>query len=242
MQCGTAEQGLYRYDLVSNTIKPNGVLMCTHFKISNVASLYNALIHSTQQKVIFYTNIATLDAFKAFLSGQYASGTAVEIVYELETEVIEYIDCSNKITQYDEQTTIYNRDGAEIEVSLTNNKPISEINEDIKKTQEVEVYDLVCSEYFEFRRSEYYNKAVKYGKVVHISGSITSKNKITSGVPIAKIPSNFLPTYTVSSLESGMRSIYINPRNSDMLCIYATAQNPIEAGTTIEFNLSYIQI
>ena len=43
----------------------------------------------------------------------------------------EDINCSNKITQYDGQTTVYNRDNAEIEVSLTNNKAISEINEDI---------------------------------------------------------------------------------------------------------------
>ena len=135
MQCGTAEQGLFRYDLISNTIKPNGALMCTHFKTSNVASMYNASIHFTQQKVIFYTNITTLDAFKAFLAQQYANGTAVEIVYELETEVIEDVDCSNKITQYDEQTTVYNRDNAEIEVSLTNNKAISEINEDFKSNE-----------------------------------------------------------------------------------------------------------
>lgn len=105
--------------------------MCTHFKTSNVTSMYSALIHSTQQKVIFYTNVATLDDFKAFLVQQYTNGTAVEIVYELSTPVIEDIECSNKIMQYDEETTIYNRDEAEIEVSLTNNKAISEVNEDI---------------------------------------------------------------------------------------------------------------
>ena len=47
----------------------------------------------------------------------------------------EDINCSNKIIQYDGQTTIYNRDGAEMEVSLTNNKAISEVNEDIKNIE-----------------------------------------------------------------------------------------------------------
>lgn len=137
LQCGTPEQGLFRYDLASNTIKSNGALMCTHFKISNTASMYNALIHSTQQRVLFYTNIATLDAFKTFLSQQYAKGTPVTLIYELETPLIENIDCSNKITQYDEQTTVYNRDGAEIEVSLTNNKAIAQINENLQQIEKM---------------------------------------------------------------------------------------------------------
>lgn len=52
-------------------------------------------------------------------------------IYRLRTPTIENINCSNKIVQYADETTVSNRDGAEIEVSLTNNKAISEVNEDI---------------------------------------------------------------------------------------------------------------
>ena len=52
-------------------------------------------------------------------------------IFKLAILTTEPIDCSNKIVQYGEQTTVYNRDGAKIEVSLTNNEAISGLNENI---------------------------------------------------------------------------------------------------------------
>lgn len=71
-------------------------------------------------------------SFKTWLSEH-----PVEIIYPLEEPVIESIDCSDKIAQYDGQTTVYNTDNAEIEVSLTNNKAIAQINQNLQRIEEV---------------------------------------------------------------------------------------------------------
>lgn len=68
---------------------------------------------------------------------KFLKSVNAEIVYKLATPIVESIDCSDKITQYADSTTVYNRDGAEIEVSLTNNKAISEINENFKHIEDL---------------------------------------------------------------------------------------------------------
>lgn len=82
--------------------------------------------HPTTNTMYFNSDKTSLADFKAWLKEN-----PVEVVYQLATPTVESIDCSNKIVQYDGQTNIYNRDGAEIEVSLTNNKAISEVNENL---------------------------------------------------------------------------------------------------------------
>lgn len=66
-----------------------------------------------------------------YITNTGSLSTGATVVYELATPVVEDINCSNKIVQYDGQTTVYNRDGAEIEVSLTNNNAISEANKNL---------------------------------------------------------------------------------------------------------------
>ena len=51
----------------------------------------------------------------------------------------ESLNCSNKIVQYVDETTVHNRDNAEIEVSLTNNKAISEVNGELGSLQEKQI-------------------------------------------------------------------------------------------------------
>ena len=65
----------------------------------------------------------------------YLSSAPISIIYELATPIEEPIDCSNKIVQYSTQTTVSNRDGAEIEVSLTNNEAIAEVNGEFKNNE-----------------------------------------------------------------------------------------------------------
>ncbi len=74
------------------------------------------------------------------ISTQYISSTGnltagATVVYKLATIVEEPIDCSNKIVQYSTQTTVSNRDGAKIEVSLTNNEAIAEVNGEFKNNE-----------------------------------------------------------------------------------------------------------
>lgn len=116
--------------------------MCTHF-VGKVNSLKNHVYINSNGNLLVFVNpiyngspVETLEAWKAFLAEQYANGTPVEVVYELATPIIEHIDCSDKITQYDEQTNVYNTDGAELECTLTNNTAIAQTNENLKKIEE----------------------------------------------------------------------------------------------------------
>ncbi len=65
----------------------------------------------------------TVEQFKTWLSSN-----PITAVCELATPTTEPLNCSNKIVQYSTQTTVLNRDGAKIEVSLTNNEAISGVN------------------------------------------------------------------------------------------------------------------
>ena len=65
----------------------------------------------------------------------YLASNPITLICELAEPTEEPLNCSNKIVQYSTQTTVSNRDGAEIEVSLTNNKAIAEVNGDIGNVQ-----------------------------------------------------------------------------------------------------------
>lgn len=75
------------------------------------------------------------------VQGDYIDYSKKKVVRANGTQ--EDIDCSDKIVQYADSTTVYNTDGAEIEVSLTNNKAISEVNENLdrieKKVNEINI-------------------------------------------------------------------------------------------------------
>ena len=106
--------------------------------IINNRTKNNNTVYTTSNGIAFRCdNFATLEEWKAFLAEQYANGTPVEIVYELATPIIEHIDCSNKIAQFDGQTNIYNTDGAELECTLTNNTAIAQINQNLQKIEDM---------------------------------------------------------------------------------------------------------
>ena len=128
--------GISRFNLIYNVLKNGSDFICNKFKTIKQSS--NLVVESIIQRDlsndksinirISNTRLSAISVqgFKAWLQSN-----PIVIVYELEIPIIENIECSNKIMQYDGETTVYNRDNAEIEVSLTNNKAISEINEDI---------------------------------------------------------------------------------------------------------------
>lgn len=118
----------YRFGLAGFTdTDTSKKVICSHFNqlqdwnveenIVLIGSVYNT-------DIWFITNQATtVQAFKGWLNSN-----PITIVYELTTPTEEALDCSNKIVQYVDETTVSNRDEAKIEVSLTNNKAISEVN------------------------------------------------------------------------------------------------------------------
>lgn len=73
--------------------------------------------------------------------GDYIDYSKKKVVRANGTE--EDIDCSDKIVQYSDTTTVYNTDGAEIEVSLTNNKAIAEVNKNLEKIEKSYVEDKI---------------------------------------------------------------------------------------------------
>ena len=89
-QSGT---GVYGYMLLDVFDAPAAVGVCTHFKfIKNGASSMQTSVcvasASTQKALSVFTAIATLDEFKAYLAAQYAAGTPVTVVYQLDEPIV----------------------------------------------------------------------------------------------------------------------------------------------------------
>lgn len=125
----------FRKSVASLKAAVGPVAMCTHFEYLNNYSadkehfyIYNNVLYVFVLKTV----ASTLADFKALIASN-----PIKIVYELATPIVEDIECSDKIAQYDEQTTVYNTDGAEIEVSLTNNKAIAQINQNLQRIEEL---------------------------------------------------------------------------------------------------------
>lgn len=113
---------------------------CSHYTATQV----NTVVNNASKNYVFAIyeymgfnavfldrDCSTAEEFKAKLAS-----SNVQLVCESATPTIEEIDCSNKIVQYADSTTVYNTDGAEIEVSLNNSEAISDINEQDKLLEE----------------------------------------------------------------------------------------------------------
>lgn len=61
------------------------------------------------------------------------------LIVALNTSYEEDIDCTCEIAQYEGETTIYNTEGAELEVELTNNKAMCSVNKSIANLQEKDI-------------------------------------------------------------------------------------------------------
>lgn len=80
-----------------------------------------------------------LEECATMTEGQFKTWLAsknIFVKFELAQEEVETIDCFNKIQQFEGETIVYNTDNAEIEVTLSNNKAIAEINENITEIEE----------------------------------------------------------------------------------------------------------
>lgn len=153
---GTQTEGVdkFRAQLTINKILENQNLICNYYNFGSLlndgtevfssnANTISLLKNSIQTSTIYfclnYNEFKTIEEFKNFVTSKYERGNPIEILCALKNEEIGPLNCSNKIVQYANETTVSNRDGAEIEVSLTNNKAISEVNEDIGNLQEKQI-------------------------------------------------------------------------------------------------------
>lgn len=115
--------------------KNNAKCISSHFKFNGFeTTIDNSIYIGNISICIVHHETSTVEQFKTWLASN-----PVTFIYQLATPIEEPLDCSNKIVQYADETTVSNRDGAEIEVSLTNNKAISEVNGELGSLQEKQI-------------------------------------------------------------------------------------------------------
>lgn len=141
-QWNTEQAGAYlnAFNTTNTQAKSFSKVICNYFTNSKETTWVdkNCGFNSTGTTIWFKDTekFTTLEEWTTYLQEQYENGTPVIVMYEIVISTIESIECSDKIVQYAENTTVYNKDGAEIEVELTNNETISELNENVKNVEE----------------------------------------------------------------------------------------------------------
>ncbi len=95
--------------------------------------------YSSSYNIVFLDkNSDSVETFK-----QKLAKNNMILVYKLTTPVEEDIECSDKIVQYADSTTI--QSDAKVEVTLTNNKTIAEIYENIENKNQIIIDNFVAS-------------------------------------------------------------------------------------------------
>lgn len=171
-------------------------MICSHFKYYSGATgadkaQARATIHNSNILVfsIPKTIALNVETFKAWLSSN-----PITLIYQLATPIEEPLNYSNKIAQYANETTVSNRDGAKIEVSLTNNKAISEVNRELgglrDKTVTVDLISEITSDFgISTNRSQFKKVNDMYNLNLFIGSNTVFGNDIT----IANIPTKHTP-------------------------------------------------
>lgn len=115
---------------------------CLRSEIGNCTSICNRYELNNTETVDESYNIGASIYVKDLSCSDLASfkqslaSNPMILIVALNTSYEEDIDCTCGITQYEGETTIYNTEGAELEVELTNNKAISNMNYNIENLQE----------------------------------------------------------------------------------------------------------
>lgn len=129
---------------------PKGNLTCTHFKEQSIYQNELEGIRGGWGKYIFLklkrSNLITADeyGFKTWLTAQKDAGTPVTVEYGLAEEIIEPHKNALPlwIDQYKNQTNVYTSDESEVEVEMTSNESLANIQKEIKNLYDKsKVYD-----------------------------------------------------------------------------------------------------
>lgn len=123
--------------------------------------LFNyTLSNVTGNLIVLDKDCSTVEEFKNKLSNKN-----LEIIYKTKASREENIDCSNKIMQYEDSTTI--ESDAKVEVTLTNNKTIAEIYENIENKNQIIIDNFVASTGTTEKLCQYRN-----GKIVTVAFNV----------------------------------------------------------------------
>lgn len=177
------------------------------YNISNQFTLdnINTVVHSTTKNHIFAMynynssyNIVFLDKNSADANAfkQKLAKNNMILVYKLATPVEEDIECTDKIVQYADSTTI--QSDAKVEVTLTNNKTINQIYEDISKTNEEIMYKKIDYEKYSSKITDLNNLIESGVYMINLSG--------VANAPASNVVGNLM----VSVTEYSSSSKYIN--------------------------------
>lgn len=164
------------------------------------------------------------------ITTQYVSSTGsltagATVIYKLATPTTENINGSNKIVQYADSTTIYNRDNAELEATLTNNNMISNINKNFRDIEESVKQDIVEGE--EIATNEYINNKRVYKKILNLGVAPTSTKAYEIGVSANKVinisvalknDTFYIPVPLVNSSVTQLITCYLNGTKLHMQC------------------------
>lgn len=164
------------------------------------------------------------------------------VVYQLQNETEEEIECSGKIVQFADTTNIYNTDNAEIEVSLTNNKAIADTNANLSRIEESIIkaggkilwsnpnplLDF-ASQLITLASNDYNFLEIYF--LVNIEGTLLLSNKFLKGYGTALV---FFGQHASDYPSSFSRKI---ARNSDIsFSIDTCYRQKTNANTKVEFN------
>jgi len=118
---------------------------CLRSELDNITSICNKYELDNTETVDESYNIGASIYVKDLSCSDLASfkqslaSNPMILIVALNTSYEEDIDCTCGITQYEGETTIYNTEGAELEVELTNNKAICSANESIVNLQKEKI-------------------------------------------------------------------------------------------------------
>lgn len=127
--------GKYYFRLSDTNVQASDIGMCNRLTfIESTKSIVENLnsIRCTAGAIDISLDFSDLsiDNFKTWLKSNN-----VVLINKLSGAIEEDILCSNKIKQFANSTIIYERSGAVLDVTLTNNKAIAEVNESLQNVQ-----------------------------------------------------------------------------------------------------------
>ncbi len=174
----------YTTDKIEAYIKTNSVIENDIFKLRDEVEDFSTedwiALASNKNLCVYLKEATTLEQFKTYLAEN-----PLKVTYE---RSVDLIDCSDKIVQYTDTTTVYNVDGAEIEVSLTNNKAISEVNENIKEVEnKINTIDILAAE---LKADKSVTASTEKSTVVELQQAVKTGDKLSvtsdGGIKIGK--------------------------------------------------------
>ena len=166
------------------------------------------------------------------------------LIVALNTSYEEDIDCTCGITQYEGETTIYNTEGAELEVELTNNKAICSANESIVNLQKEKISKLKNKVFKVNIDSTYIGKAelnqvIRNGNVCRVDLRCEIIADIPNSTTFATLP--FLPELSITFMLGLGGHYTINTPKWGFAGTNGEIQsNPITKGQYMHIAFTYI--